>query len=236
LYLEKGECMDKETLMLSIAVLGGTGKEGKGLAYRWAKAGYQVLIGSRTPEKAILAAAEIIEIMEGQGSVVGMSNEEAARQADIVVLTVPYSAHRTTLENVKDALQGKLFIDVTVPLVPPKVSKVQMPPAGSAAQEAREILGEDVEVVAAFQNISHEHLLEDGDVDCDVLVTGSSKNARHEALKLVEAAGLIGWDAGPIENSVVVEGLTSLLININKQYGSTHAGIRITGAKNKKQS
>ncbi|HSK67119.1 MAG TPA: NADPH-dependent F420 reductase [Anaerolineales bacterium] len=228
--------MDKETLMLSIAVLGGTGKEGKGLAYRWAKAGYQVLIGSRTPEKAILAAAEIIEIMEGQGSVVGMSNEEAARQANIVVLTVPYSAHRTTLENVKDALKGKLFIDVTVPLVPPKVSKVQMPPAGSAAQEAKEILGEDVEVVAAFQNISHEHLLEDGDVDCDVLVTGSSKSARHEALKLVEAAGLIGWDAGPIENSVVVEGLTSVLININKQYGSTYAGIRITGAENKKQS
>ena len=228
--------MDKETLMLSIAVLGGTGKEGKGLAYRWAKAGYQVLIGSRTPEKAILASAEIIEIMEGQGSVVGMSNEEAARQADIVVLTVPYSAHRTTLEDVKDALKGKLFIDVTVPLVPPKVSKVQMPPAGSAAQEAREILGEDVEVVAAFQNISHEHLLEDGDVDCDVLVTGSSKSARHEALKLVEAAGLIGWDAGPIENSVVVEGLTSVLININKQYGSTYAGIRITGAENKKQS
>ena len=228
--------MDKETLMLSIAVLGGTGKEGKGLAYRWAKAGYQVLIGSRTPEKAILAAAEIIEIMEGQGSVVGMSNEEAARQADIVVLTVPYSAHRITLENVKDALKGKLFIDVTVPLVPPKVSKVQMPPAGSAAQEAKEILGEDVDVVAAFQNISHEHLLEDGDVDCDVLVTGSSKSARHEALKLVEAAGLIGWDAGPIENSVVVEGLTSVLININKQYGSTHAGIRITGAENKKQS
>ncbi len=216
--------------------MGGTAKEGKGLAYRWAKAGYQVMIGSRTPEKAILAAAEIIEIMDGQGSVVGMSNEEAARQADIVVLTVPYSAHRTTLENVKDALKGKLFIDVTVPLVPPKVSKVQMPPAGSAAQEAKDILGEDVEVVAAFQNISHEHLLEDGDVDCDVLVTGSSKSARHEALKLVEAAGLIGWDAGPIENSVVVEGLTSVLININKQYGSTYAGIRITGAENKKQS
>lgn len=228
--------MDKETLMLSIAVLGGTGKEGKGLAYRWAKAGYQVLIGSRTPEKAILAAAEIIEIMDGQGSVVGMSNEEAARQANIVVLTVPYSAHRITLEGVKESLKGKLFIDVTVPLVPPKVSKVQMPPAGSAAQEAKEILGEDVEVVAAFQNISHEHLLEDGDVDCDVLVTGSSKSARHEALKLVEAAGLIGWDAGPIENSVVVEGLTSVLININKQYGSTYAGIRITGAENKKQS
>lgn len=225
--------MDKETVMLTVSVLGGTGKEGKGLAYRWAKAGYKVLIGSRTPEKAIKTSAEIIEMMDGSGSVVGMSNEEASLQADIVVLTVPYAAHRSTLESVKESLKGKLFIDVTVPLVPPKVSRVQMPAAGSAAQEAREILGEEVEVVAAFQNISHEHLLEDTDVDCDVLVTGSSKSARHEALKLVEAAGLTGWDAGPIENSVVVEGLTSVLININRQYGSTHAGIRITGAQHK---
>jgi len=172
-------------------------------------------------------------LMDGAGSVVGMSNPEAAAQADIVVLTVPYSAHRATLESVKDSVKGKLFIDVTVPLVPPKVSKVQMPPAGSAAQEAKEILGEEVEVVAAFQNVAHEHLLDEANVDCDVLVTGSSKDARRETLKLVEAAGLIGWDAGPIENSVVVEGLTSVLIYINKQYGSTHAGIRITGANNK---
>jgi hypothetical protein len=134
---------------------------------------------------------------------------------------------------VKDALKGKMLIDVTAPLVPPKVSKVQMPPAGSAAQEAREIVGEGVEVVAAFQNISHELLLTDEEVECDVLVTGTSKEARTEALRLVEAAGLTGWDAGPIENSVVVEGLTSVLININKQYGSTHAGIRITGASQK---
>ena len=226
--------MDNEALIVTIAVLGGTGKEGKGLAYRWAKAGYRVLIGSRTPEKAVAAAAEIIQWMDGSGSVVGAGNPEAARQANIVVLTVPYAAHRDTLESVKDELKGKLFIDVTVPLVPPKVTKVQMPPAGSAAQEARQILGEDVEVVAAFQNISHEHLLGSGDVSCDVLVTGTSKDARQEAIKLVEAAGLIGWDAGPIENSVVVEGLTSVLININKQYGSTHAGIKITGAVNKK--
>lgn len=225
--------MDKGTLMLTVAVLGGTGKEGKGLAYRWAKAGYKILIGSRTPEKAVSTSAEIIELMDGSGSVVGMSNLEAAALADIVVLTVPYSAHRATLESVKESVKGKLFIDVTVPLVPPKVSKVQMPPAGSAAQEAKEILGEEVEVVAAFQNVSHEHLLGESNVDCDVLVTGSSKDARRETLKLVEAAGLIGWDAGPIENSVVVEGLTSVLIYINKQYGSSHAGIRITGANNK---
>ena len=226
--------MDNEAVMMAIAVLGGTGKEGKGLAYRWAKAGYQVLIGSRTPEKAITAAAQIIELMDGAGSVVGMSNPEAAHQANIVVLTVPYAAHRDTLESIKEEIKGKLFIDVTVPLVPPKVTRVQMPAAGSAAQEAKQILGEEVEVAAAFQNISHEHLLGNGDVACDVLVTGTSKNARQEALKLVEAADLTGWDAGPLENSVVLEGLTSVLININKQYGSTHAGIKITGAINKK--
>jgi 8-hydroxy-5-deazaflavin:NADPH oxidoreductase len=226
--------MDNEAVMMVIAVLGGTGKEGKGLAYRWAKAGYQVLIGSRTPEKAITAAAQIIELMDGAGSVVGMSNTEAALQANIVVLTVPYAAHRDTLESIKEEIKGKLFIDVTVPLVPPKVTRVQMPAAGSAAQEAKQILGEGVEVAAAFQNISHEYLLGNGDVACDVLVTGTSKNARQEALKLVEAADLTGWDAGPLENSVVLEGLTSVLININKQYGSTHAGIKITGAINKK--
>ena len=226
--------MTKDTIdpsiLLTVAVLGGTGKEGKGLAYRWAKAGYQVLIGSRMPEKAIAAASEIVQLLEGSGSVVGMSNLEAAQQANIVVLTIPYAAHRDTLETVKDALKGKILIDVTVPLVPPKVSKVQMPPAGSAAQEAKQILGEGAEVASAFQNISHEHLLQDEDVECDVLVTGTSKEARNETLKLVAAAGLAGWDAGPIENSVVIEGLTSVLININKQYGSTHAGIKITGA------
>lgn len=224
---------EKAPLLLTIAVLGGTGKEGKGLAYRWARAGYKVVIGSRIPEKAVTAASEIIELLEGSSSVVGASNIEAAEQAEIVVLTVPYAAHRDTLEGVKDALKGKLFIDVTVPLVPPKVTKVQMPPAGSAAQEAKAILGDDVQVVAAFQNISHEHLMTDSEVECDVLVTGSSREARAEAIKLVEAAGLTGWDAGPIENSVVVEGLTSVLININKQYGSTHAGIKITGVQKK---
>jgi len=225
--------MEKAPLLLTIAVLGGTGKEGKGLAYRWAKAGYKVLIGSRSSERAVTVASEIMELLEGSSSLVGTSNLEAAQLAEIVVITVPYSAHRETLESVKDVLKGKLLIDVTVPLVPPKVTKVQMPAAGSAAQEAKEIVGEGVEVVAAFQNISHEYLLTDEDVECDVLVTGTSKDARTEALRLVDAAGLTGWDAGPIENSVVIEGLTSVLININKQYGSTHAGIKITGASQK---
>lgn len=221
--------MKEDHILLSIAVLGGTGKEGKGLAYRWAKAGYHVLIGSRTEEKAVAVAKEVTEMLGDGVSVVGMTNHEAAKEANIVVLTVPYSAHRDTLESVKHALQGKILVDVTVPLVPPKVSTVQMPPAGSAAQEARQIVGESVEVCAAFQNISHEHLLGNDGVECDVLVTGTSKDARADVVKLVEAAGLRGWDAGPIENSVVVEGLTSVLIGINKKYGSTHAGIKITG-------
>jgi NADPH-dependent F420 reductase len=221
--------MDKDSLMLTIGVIGGTGKEGKGLGYRWAKAGYRVLIGSRFEEKAVTAASAIMQLLEGSSSVVGTTNLDAVQQSDIVVLSVPYAAHRTTLEGLREAMRGKLLIDVTAPIVPPKVTKVQMPPAGSAAQEAKEILGEEVQVVAAFQSIAHELLLGEEDIESDVLVTGTSKAARQEAIKLVDAAGLRGWDAGPIENSVVVEGLTNVLININKQYGSTHAGIKITG-------
>jgi 8-hydroxy-5-deazaflavin:NADPH oxidoreductase len=223
--------MEKMPLLITIAVLGGTGKEGKGLAYRWAKAGYKILIGSRSAEKAVTAASEIMELLEGSSSLVGTSNHEAAELADMVVLTVPYAAHRQTLEDVKDVLKGKILVDVTSLSMPPTVTKVYMPPAGSAAQEAREIVGEGVEVVDAFQSISHKHLFSDEDMDCDVLVTGTSKDARAEVLKLVEAAGLTGWDAGPIENSIVVEGFASILRYINKQYGSTHAGIKITGAK-----
>jgi len=224
--------MKDSQLLLSIAVLGGTGKEGKGLAYRWARAGYHVFIGSRAEEKAIATAKELREMLGEGSSVIGMDNLRAAKEANFIVLSVPYSAHRDTLETVKSELQGKILIDVTVPLVPPKVATVQMPAAGSAAQEAREIVGEGVQVCAAFQNISYEHLLDNAEVECDVLVTGTSKDARSETIKLVEAAGLKGWDAGPIENSVVVEGMTSVLIGINKRYGSTHAGIKITGAKN----
>ena len=221
--------MSDTSLLLTIAVIGGTGKEGKGLAYRWAKAGYPVLVGSRSPEKAAQTAAELLGMLGGNASVSGLPNADAASRANIVVLTVPYSAHAETLQSIKDAMPGKILIDVAVPLMPPKRYKVQMPPAGSAAQEARQILGETAEVAAAFHTIPHEALLRDEPVDCEVLVTGTSKDTRTQTLKLVEAAGLVGWDAGPIENSVVVEGLTSVLININRQYGSTHAGIRITG-------
>jgi NADPH-dependent F420 reductase len=215
--------MSASNILLTIAVLGGTGKEGKGLAYRWAKAGYRILIGSRNHEKAKAAALEILDLE-------GTTNVRAAELAEIVVLTVPYSAHRETLESVREALQGKILVDVTVPLVPPKVTRVQMPPAGSAAQEAYAILGKNVQVTSAFQNISHELLLHPEPIECDVLVTGTSREARIEILKLVLAAGLTGWDAGPIENSVVLEGLTSVLIHINRESGSTNAGIKITGS------
>jgi hypothetical protein len=223
--------MNDPQLLLSIAVLGGTGKEGKGLAYRWARSGYPVLIGSRDAEKARLAAQELAGRLGGEASVEGLENSEAARKANIAVLTVPYAAHRGTLESVREALRGKILVDVTVPLVPPKVATVQMPTAGSAAQEAFAILGSEVEVCAAFQNISHEHLSAEGPVECDVLVTGTSGTARAEVLRLVHAAGLQGWDAGPLENSAVVEGLTSVLIGINRKYGSNHAGIRVTGVE-----
>ena len=180
--------MKENHLLLSIAVLGGTGKQGKGLAYRWARAGYHVLIGSREEESAKSAANELKEMLGEGVSISGMNNSQAAKEADIVILSVPYSAHRSTLDSVKEKLKGKILIDVTVPLVPPKVTKVQMPSAGSAAQEAKEIVGEGVEVCAAFQNISYEHLMSDEEVDCDVLVTGTSKEAREETLKLVQAA------------------------------------------------
>ena len=210
-------------------MIGGTGKEGKGLAYCWARAGYRVLIGSRLAEKALAAAAELQEMLGKEGQVAGMTNPEAASAASILVVTVPFGVHKEMLEAIKPYAGGKLVIDVTVPLVPPKVTRVQLPPAGSAAQEAQQILGEGMEIVSAFQNISYEHLMKDEPVECDVLVCGTSKAARTRVIELVRAAGLIGWDAGPLENSVVAEGLTSILIGLNRQFGVQSAGIRITG-------
>ena len=213
-----------------IAVIGGTGKEGKGLAYRWAKAGYEVIIGSRDSLKAIDSANELRNYLPRDSKISGLPNDEAAQKSQIVVITVPYSAHKNTIEDLKFFLSGKLVIDVTVPLFPPKVTKVQMPPAGSAAQEASLILGENIMLATAFQNISYETLMDENKKsNCDVLVTGTSKDSRQITLDLVKDAGFIGWDAGPIENSVVIEGLTSILIGINRQYKTTHAGIKITG-------
>lgn len=231
--------MTDQPILPLIAVLGGTGKEGKGLAYRLARAGYPILIGSRTPEKAQGTAAELETLLSATPDtsqllspavyVEGTDNLTAAQRADILILTVPYEAHRATLESLREVAQGKLLIDVTVPLVPPRVTRVQMPEAGSAALEARQVLGEGVEVVDAFQNISYEHLFNAEPVECDVLVAGTSKVARGRVIKLAEAAGFTAWDAGPIENTPVIEGLTSILIGLNSQYNSDHTGIKITG-------
>jgi len=222
--------MENDKKYYTIGIVGGTGKEGKGLAFRWAQAGHDVIIGSRKFEKAQTAVEAVSALLEDvPGSIKGMENAEAVRECDIAVITVPYSAHRITLEGLKEVLQGKLVIDVVVPIVPPKVTKVQMPEAGSAALEAQAILGDSCNVVDAFQNISHERLMKDSDVDCDVLVSGRGKAARQIVLDLVADTGLKGWDAGPIENTVVVEGLTSVLIGLNIQHRVHASGIRITG-------
>lgn len=156
----------------TIGIIGGTGREGRGLGYRWAKAGHKIIIGSRSEEKALAAVEELKERLQGEGDVSGTTNEAAVRGCDIAVLTVPFAAHVPTLEGLKEDLQGKILIDVVVPLVPPKVTRVQMPEEGSAAQQAQSILGEGVKVVAAFQTISFEHLLSGEEIDCDVLVAG----------------------------------------------------------------
>ena len=215
-----------------LAILGGTGDLGTGLARRWAQAGYQVIIGSRTQEKAEAAVADLREVMAERGvaevSVQAMENLAAAEAANIVTLTVPFSHQAGTLELVKPALQGKILIDVTVPLVPPKVARVQLPEQGSAGQIAQELLGEDVSVVSAFQNVAAAHLQEGRGVECDVLVSGNKKVARQEVITLIEAAGMRGFHAGMINNAAAAEALTSVLITINKQYGC-HAGIKISG-------
>jgi NADPH-dependent F420 reductase len=220
-----------ETLPV-LAILGGTGDLGTGLARRWAQAGYRVIIGSRTLEKAEAALADLHEVMADRGvtelAVQAMINPDAAAAADIVCLTVPFSHQASTLESVAPALQGKILIDVTVPLVPPRVARVQLPAEGSAGQIAQELLGEGVAVVSAFQNVAAAHLQEGRGVDCDVLVCGNKKAAREEVITLVEAAGMRGFHAGMINNAAAAEALTSVLITINKQYGC-HAGIRITG-------
>jgi NADPH-dependent F420 reductase len=217
-----------DRLILTLAILGGTGKEGRGLAKRWIGAGYHVIIGSRAREKAERVAAELNAEL-GRELIRGMENGQAAGMCDIAILTVPYEAHAATLQALKPKLQGKLVVDVAVPLVPPEITRVQLPKAGSAAQEAQAILGPNVQVVAAFENVSHDHLMEEHPVPCDVLVCGDSQSARDQVLQLVSGAGLVGWDAGPLQNAAVVEGLTSILLGINKRYKIKGAGIRITG-------
>lgn len=215
-------------LVMTIAVLGGTGKEGAGLIKRWALAGYQVIIGSRSEGKAINRAAEINAELGGD-YVTGMDNTKAANQAHLAVLSVPYSAHKPTLDAVREHLIGKILIDLTVPLQPPNVRTVHLPQGQSAALEAQALLGSDIRVVAAFQNVSAEKLKDPAvDVNCDVLVCGDDHNAKSEVIQLVQAAGMRGIDAGPLANAIAAESLTPILLYINKAYKAKGAGIRIT--------
>lgn len=217
------------TQSFTIAVLGGTGQEGGGLALRWAKAGHHVILGSRDAAKAAAAAAEM-KAKLGAAQVTGNANASAAAAADIVVLTVPFAAQRATVEEVRGALAGKILIDATAPLVPPKVARVQLPAGGSAVAAIQAMLGEEVRVVAAFQNVSAHHLHDlDHAIDCDVLVCGDDPAARDVAIGLAADIGLRGVHAGPIVNSAAAEALTSILIAMNMRYKVPGTGIRITG-------
>ena len=209
---------------MKIAILGGTGALGLGLASRWIRSGHEVLIGSRTIESAKSACGKL-NINEDQG----MLNVDAAKQAEIACLTVPFSFQLDILLEVKDALSGKILIDGTVPLVPPKVMRVQLPEEGCAAIRAQTLLGDSVQVISAFQNISAELLQTDAEIDCDVLVCGDKRDSREQVIALVNDAGLTGWHAGPLCNSAAAEALTSVLIAINKNHTIKHSGIKITG-------
>jgi NADPH-dependent F420 reductase len=218
-----------EQAPLSVAVLGGTGQEGSGLALRWANAGHQVILGSRSADKAEKAAAALNQRL-GRDALKGMDNRSAAAAAAIVVLAVPYAAQRLSVEEVRDALAGKILIDVTVPLVPPRVARVQLPEGGSAVEAIQKLLGEQTRVVSAFQNVSAHYLAElDRVIECDVLVCGDDKDARDLAVRLAADAGLRGVHAGVLANSAAAEALTSALIAINRHYKVPAAGIRITG-------
>jgi NADPH-dependent F420 reductase len=213
----------------TIAVIGGTGAEGSGLALRWASAGHHVIIGSRDAARAQAVAEELNGIL-GQPALSGKSNADAVDLADIIVLTVPYASQLSTVEGLAGRLEGKILVDVTVPLVPPKVSTVQLPPADSAAVALQVLVGPGVKVVSAFQNISAHKLKKlDHKIPCDVLVCCDDKDARLVVMGLAQDAGLRGINAGPLANSTVAESLTSVLIWINRTYKIPDAGITITG-------
>ena len=216
----------------SIAILGGTGDLGSGLARQWSRAGYKILIGSRTLEKGKAAAEALLDEFPDL-NVTGHENLEACTSADLVVLTVPFAHQISTLESIKTGLSGKILIDVTVPLMPPKVGTVQLPDAGSAAVQAQNYLGDEVQVVSAFQNVGAVHLQGDHGINCDVLVTGNKRAARDQVIELVQALGLKGWHAGPLANAAAAEALTSVLITINRHHGIDGSGIVITGKEKK---
>lgn len=207
----------------TVAVIGGTGHLGAALAGRWAKAGIKIVIGSRDAGRAQAAADEM-----GHGAT-GAANGDAAAQADIIVLAVPFAAQEGTIADIKDAAQGKILVDTTVPLVPPKVMRVQLPAEGCAAARTQALVGDGVTLISAFHNVAAHKLATDEVVECDVLVFGDDKNARQVGIALADAAGLRGLHGGALVNSAAAEALTSILIFLNKTYQVDGAGLRITG-------
>lgn len=210
-----------------ISLLGGTGDLGTGLASRFIKVGYKVFIGSRTLKKAKKIEKTF------RSSVEGMLNQEAAYCGDIVFLTVPFVHQRRVVEECKNELKGKLFIDTTVPLHPKKAGTVHLPKEGSAAQISQTILGDEVSVVSAFQNVSAELLKSQEQIHCDVLVCGNKKDSRQIVIDLIDSIGMKGWHAGMLANSAAIEAITSVLISINKHHSIFHSGIKVTGLKTK---
>ena len=212
-----------------IAIVGGSGALGAGLAKRWAKKGHNIIIGSRDEQRAAEAASRLNE-ESGVENIFGLENKRASEEAEIIVLTVPFSNHMSTLSLIAPALEGKILVDVTVPLVPPKVRTVHIPEGGSCAKAAQEFLGKGVKVVSAFQSVAATHLDDLGhDIDCDVLVCGNDPEARETVVQLALDAGMKAWHAGVIANSIVAEAMTSSLIFINNRYKIDGAGLRITG-------
>ena len=212
---------------MRIAVVGGTGKEGRGMALRWARAGHSVFIGSRDAERAREAATELSA--QAGSAIQGGENTEAVAASELVVLSVPYSAHASTLSALKSALAGRVLIDITVPLQPPKVTSVNLPAGQAAALEAQAILGSETPVVAALHHVSAVHLRDlDHAIECDVLACSDDKPALERALALIRDLGVRAVDAGPLRNAIALESLTPVLLHINRTLKGS-AGIRLTG-------
>jgi 8-hydroxy-5-deazaflavin:NADPH oxidoreductase len=211
---------------MRIGIVGGTGKQGSGLAIRWSRAGHTIALGSRDAAKARARATELAGVGH---AVEGGDNAWAAREGEIVVLTVPYDAHRETIRAIAAELEGKVLVDVTVPLKPPKVSRVQLPAGQAAALEAQELLGASTPVVSTLHHVSSTHLADPSHrIDCDVLVVGDDARAKSTAMGLVRDLGLRALDAGPLANAVALESLTPVLIHLNRTYKSQGAGIVFT--------
>ena len=218
-----------------IAVIGGTGQQGFGLALRWARAGKRVLIGSRQASKAVAAAGKITEIAGDAVQAEGLENSEAVSRTNLVVLTVPFEAQAPILKGLRGSFKpGHILIDVTVPLesaIGGSFTRVMSVWAGSAAEQAALLAGPEVGVASAFHNISAPALNDiDKPVDCDVIVCGDSPEAKEAAKELVGLIPNAGFvDGGPLANSRTVEALTPLLIGINIRNNARSAGIRVTG-------